>query len=234
MGFAFGIEPWLRTCYAKRPEEARKALARHSEYFNTNPFMSSLVAGMVCALEEENSKGPETQSELAREKLLMLRDGSAAALAGIGDALVWTALRPFCAALALALLLASLILFPDETAGAVAVSVVGYLAAHNLPTGMLRWNGLSCGYRWKQELPHKLKEFPWQRCIRWLRRAGLLLAVTGLSAVVSQPMLTWLYGLPAVLALALLLFAKFLPLSAAQVYAAVCVMGTIVTAAGWL
>lgn len=230
IGFAYGLQPWLQRCYQDRPEELRKALFRHLEYFNTNPYMSPLVAGMTCALEEDVSQLPAEEGAIARERLLVLKTNAAAALAGLGDALFWSALRPFCGALALALLAGLLLVSSAMTAAAAAV--IGYLAAYNLTAFILRWKGLSLGYRWKQELPLKLKEFPWQACIRALRRGGLSLAFAGLAAIFYQPPLLGLYGPLAVLALTLFLFVKFLPVSAAQIYAAVCLLGALASAAG--
>lgn len=230
VGFAYGLQPWLQHCYKDRPEEMRKALSRHLEYFNTNPYMSSLVAGMACALEEDVSRLPAEESEVARERLLVLKNNAAAALAGLGDALFWSALRPFCGALALALLMGMLLVSPPMFV--VVVAIIGYLAVYNMTALILRWKGLSWGYRWKQELPLKLKEFPWQACIRGLRRAGLAFALAGLAAFYYHPPLTWLYGLPAVLVLTLFVFVKFLPLSSAQIYTAVCLLGALASVAG--
>ncbi|MDD5655735.1 MAG: PTS system mannose/fructose/sorbose family transporter subunit IID, partial [Elusimicrobia bacterium] len=101
LGFALCVEPWLERCYGAQDEARREARLRHQEFFNTQPYMAPLVLGMVCALEEDIAAADAVARPGKVARLRTLKTAAAAALAGLGDALFWGSLRPFCAILAL-------------------------------------------------------------------------------------------------------------------------------------
>lgn len=174
VGFAYSIEPWLTACWDKIPEQRLQARARHQECFNTQPYMAGFVLGMVCALEEEAAKAPEAERAARIDKIRILKKGAACALAGIGDALFWATLRPFCAALALT---CALFLWRVSEYAAVFAAAI-YLVSYNAPSVYLRWRGIGLGYLWKEQIGLKLKAFPWQSWIQGLRWAGVFFVFT--------------------------------------------------------
>ena len=233
LGFAFSVEPWLRRCYPEGAER-RAAQARHAGFFNTQPYMASFIIGMVCALEEEAVASPEAQRTGKLERMLALKTAASGALAGIGDALFWGALRPFSAALAL---LCGLAFLGRGRHGSLYAVPLVYLAAYNIFALSVRWGGLGWGYAWGDQIAARLKGFAWQAWIRRLRWAG---AVCGLAAVAlmlaaagGQPGQRRV-GIVTLAAFFLVLSLRRIPASAYRVYAATCLLGSAAAAAGWI
>ncbi len=123
-GFLFSISPLLRRLYAG--DDLAKAYKRHLGYFNTHPYMASVVLGAVAAAEEKG----EADKAIEMKKLL------AAPLASIGDDLFWMALRPLTAIIGLQLLILGY-----------AWGFILFLAAYNLPHMFIRTVGFYHAYR---------------------------------------------------------------------------------------
>jgi fructoselysine/glucoselysine PTS system EIID component len=103
-------------------------LARHAEYFNTNPHMAPLVVGGVLRIEEEvESTGPASVSRF--------KQAAASALAAAGDVFFSGALKPL--ALTLACLSAIYNFFPG---------LVGILILYNAAVFYCRYRGITLGY----------------------------------------------------------------------------------------
>src|SRR5690606_33407159 len=84
-GFAFTLLPVLRHLYPADTEAFRAALARHTEVFNSHPYLATVAVGAVSRLEaEEADPGPIGRFKSA------LR-GS---LGSLGDQPVWSAWKP--------------------------------------------------------------------------------------------------------------------------------------------
>lgn len=234
LGFAFSIEPWLKACFAGRDDEYRRALTRHGEYFNTHPYMSGLVLGLVCALEAEIAAAPEPATrEALIARLKSLKTGAACALAGVGDALFWATLRPACAAGALAVGATAWMFSPK--AGALAAAAA-YLAAYNAPSLYLRYHGIRWGYDWREGIAVKLREIPWQAWIARLRRAGQAMAAAGfILCGLALAEAGWFAASPwfsGAAVFAASLAARNLPVSNRRIYAALCGLGMIAAWAG--
>jgi mannose/fructose/N-acetylgalactosamine-specific phosphotransferase system component IID len=229
LGLAFCLEPWLERCWAGQDGAVREARLRHQEYFNTQPYMASLVVGMVCALEEEAAAAPagERRDRLVG-RLRTLKTAAASALAGVGDALFWGALRPLCAGLAAA---GALALWNRPVWAAVWAAGV-YLAVHNALALALRWRLLRLGYEWRDQLASRLKAVPAQKFIRALRLAGLLLVLAAAAALLrAASPAQGVIGLLAVVA-ALLLRAAHV--SSYRLYAAAVLAGAAASLLGRL
>lgn len=224
LGFAHCLQPWLERLYRGRPEELQAAMARHQDFFNTQPYVASLVIGTVCSLEEEVAGLPEDQRSGKVARIKAMKAGAAAALAGLGDSFFWGTLRPFCAALALCAALAS----PFSAGRCAAV----YLAGYNIFSLGLRWNGLRLGYEWKDKLAIKLKELPIQDALRSLRLTGgvLALAVCALGArqVPAERRVA------AMAAVAVFLALRMRGTGPYQLYGGACAAGMTFSSFGWL
>jgi mannose/fructose/N-acetylgalactosamine-specific phosphotransferase system component IID len=81
LGFFYSLLPWLRKV---KDDGFRDACHRHLGYFNTNPYMSPYILGVVSRLEEEN-RGED--SVKARNSLM-------GPLGAIGDGYYWATLLP--------------------------------------------------------------------------------------------------------------------------------------------
>ena len=233
VGLAYCLEPWLRRCYGGDAEGRLRALARHQEFFNTQPYMASFVIGALCGIEEESCRAAQGEDEGLILKIRALKSSVACALAAIGDALFWGALRSFCAALSGAL---AVCLWRLGSPRALFLLIpAAYLAAYDAPSLLLRWRAIKLGYERRERLVLALKDFPWQSWIRRLRWAGTALALTAVALMLTSPILApsrrWEAG--AAFAAAAATFKAVPGISAWKLYAAVCVMGCLAAAAGW-
>lgn len=231
LGFAYALEPWLARVYP-RPEELRAALARHSEYFNTQPYVASLIAGLVCALEQDAAALPADKRAAAYERLKLVKKAMGAALAGLGDSFFWGALRPAAAAAALAVGLYAL------RAGrwhAGAWTAFTYLLVYNAPALWLRWSGLRLGYEWREQLPAKLGAYTVRAWVRRVRLLGAAFALLLVALTIGQtpPSMRVVGGLAFGVFTALYVM---IPdrVTALRLYGAGCVAGVVAAAAGWL
>jgi PTS system mannose-specific IID component len=99
-GFAFALRPVLARVFGK--EEEARALVRHVGYFNTNPAFASYALGAVGRLEADRARGADIPAEAVDRVKATLGP----ALAALGDALMWSTLRPVAAALGVTWVLA--------------------------------------------------------------------------------------------------------------------------------
>jgi len=234
LGFCYAMQPWLQKCYGERQAELRSAQLRQLEFFNTQPYMAPLALGMVSALEEEASGLPAAERDERIARMGRLKGSVAASLAGIGDALFWGALRPFCAALSLALtLLAWRLDFLLALLGLPGL----YLAAYSLPAFFVRCRGLGWGYSWGDQIAARLAAFPWQVWIRRLRLAGFLLALAVCGLMLASPLVDsrqrWV-GAIMLLGYFLVLFLLAARASPYRLYLATCLLGSLAAAGGWI
>jgi mannose/fructose/N-acetylgalactosamine-specific phosphotransferase system component IID len=130
IGFAFCMEPAGKQIW-KGPEDRKKFLLRHLDYYNGNPFMVTLVLGAVAKMEERLRDGDGvSEDDISRFKLAVGQ-----AVGSVGDRFFWRTLRPFGLAAGLA--------------GALFFGVWGvpiFLAVFNIPLLWLKWSWLKTGY----------------------------------------------------------------------------------------
>ncbi len=141
LGFAFCMEPVGRELWTDI-EDHNKFLKRHTEYFNGNPFMITLVLGAVAKMEERlYYQDGVTEDDIHRFKRII-----GPATGSTGDRLFWSNLRPF--GLVLGLLIA---VFYGLWGGIV------FLAVFNIPTLILKWHWLNAGYKLEQNVVSEIK-----------------------------------------------------------------------------
>jgi mannose/fructose/N-acetylgalactosamine-specific phosphotransferase system component IID len=182
LGFAWALQPFLERLYPNL-ESLRKALERHSEYFNTQPYVASLIVGLTCRLEEQAAALPCDQREAAYARLHAVKNAMSCSLAGMGDAFFWSALRPAAAACGLLAGMAALKLGSARAGLAMAGA---YLLAYNVPALWLRWRGLALGYELGERLPTRLRAMDVQALVRGVRLGGTALTVALFAAAAAQ------------------------------------------------
>jgi len=92
-GIAFALEPALKRLPGGKGGEAyRKAMARHSGYFNAHPYLAAVAVGALARAELDGV--PEAQIE-------RLRVAAPGPLGSVGDRLVWAGWVPLCSSIAL-------------------------------------------------------------------------------------------------------------------------------------
>lgn len=158
MGFLYALQPGLDRIHPPGPAR-QAAYARHLEYFNTNPYFSSLVMGVVLALEERHSRG-EIEADIIHDA----KEGLMTACAAVGDGFFWDSWRPFVAAAALTLAFGNFLLTP-----------ILFLLVYNTPHLYFRFRGVFWGYRLGTDVIKLLKTFQIQRARLALRYATIAL-----------------------------------------------------------
>ncbi len=157
MGFLFTLRPGLDRIHTG--EDARKAAyRRHLEYFNTNPYFSALVAGVVLSLEERLAR-----AEIDEDVIRDTKEGLMTAFAALGDGLFWDAWRPFVAAVALVFAFTNVLFAP-----------LIFVALYNLPHFACRFYGVFLGYRQGTDVIHMVGRIDLPRVREKLRHATLL------------------------------------------------------------
>jgi len=133
LGFAYALEPVIRKLYPNNDAyEARLSL--HLEYFNTQPYLASFILGACARLEQDRASGLNPSADTSGLKSALM-----ASLGALGDSFFWGALKPLCAAIAVAALL-----------GGVWWAPFLYLVLYNiwhvgLRAGVLYWGFQSSG-----------------------------------------------------------------------------------------
>ena len=95
MGFCYTLMPAIRKFYRDDKSAQAAALKRHLEFYNTHPWVSSVVFGVTAAMEEQKAKG----EEISEETITSVKVGLMGPLAGVGDPIFWGTARPVLAAL---------------------------------------------------------------------------------------------------------------------------------------
>ena len=106
-GWAYSLIPALKKLYPSG-EEAKEALKRHLEYFNTHPYVAAPIIGVTLALEEERANGADIDDAAIQG----VKVGMMGPLAGIGDPVFWFTVRPIVGAIAASLATGGSIIAP--------------------------------------------------------------------------------------------------------------------------
>jgi fructoselysine and glucoselysine-specific PTS system IID component len=129
-GFAFSMIPILKKIY-KTKDSISLALKRHLQFFNTSPFGSTLILGITAAMEEQNSRSNDFDSE----SINTVKLGLMGPLAGIFDSLFWGTLKVIAAGVGTSLALNGNIAGP-----------ILFILIFNVPHLVLRYHLTFIGY----------------------------------------------------------------------------------------
>ncbi|MFC2472518.1 MAG: PTS system mannose/fructose/sorbose family transporter subunit IID [Actinomyces sp.] len=131
MGFCYTLMPAIRKFYRDDKSAQAAALKRHLEFYNTHPWVSSVVFGVTAAMEEQKAKG----EEISEETITSVKVGLMGPLAGVGDPIFWGTVRPVLGALGASLAVNGSWLGP-----------LIYFFGINIIRILTRWYGLRWGY----------------------------------------------------------------------------------------
>ena len=131
MGFCYTLMPAIRKVYRGDKAAEAAALKRHLEFYNTQPWISSVVFGVTAAMEEQKAKG----EDISEETITSVKVGLMGPLAGVGDPIFWGTARPVLAALGASLALNGSIVGP-----------LLFFIGINVLRVLTRWYGLKFGY----------------------------------------------------------------------------------------
>lgn len=83
-GFAWSYIPFAEKYYADDPEGKARLLSRHSQFYNTEPQIGTLINGICASLEENIAFGGDVPEELPTTVKTTLMGP----LAGLGDSII--------------------------------------------------------------------------------------------------------------------------------------------------
>ena len=131
IGFCLTLVPAIRKFYPSDKTQQAAALKRHLEFYNTHPWISSVVFGVTAAMEEQRSKG----EDIGDETITNVKVGLMGPLAGVGDPIFWGTARPVLGALGASLAVTGNWMGP-----------LIYFLGINIIRILTRWYGLKWGY----------------------------------------------------------------------------------------
>ena len=131
IGFCLTLMPAIKKFYPDDKTQQAAALKRHLEFYNTHPWISSVVFGVTAAMEEHRSKG----EDIGDETITNVKVGLMGPLAGVGDPIFWGTARPVLGALGASLAVAGNWMGP-----------LIYFFGINIIRILVRWYGLRWGY----------------------------------------------------------------------------------------
>lgn len=129
LGFCFGMIPIIKKLY--EGDERKAALKRHLEFYNTHPYVTAPIVGVVAAMEEQKANGKDISDGVING----IKVGMMGPLAGVGDPIFWGTLRPICAALGASLAMSGSLFGP-----------ILFFVLFNLIRLLVRWFGIKYGY----------------------------------------------------------------------------------------
>ncbi|WP_248927949.1 PTS system mannose/fructose/sorbose family transporter subunit IID [Paenibacillus hamazuiensis] len=131
LGYVFVMLPVLRKLYGNK-EELSSAVKRHLEFFNTAPWLSTFIFGVTIAMEEENAKRKDDDTD----SIHAVKTGLMGPVAGIGDSLFWGTLRVISAGAG------AYFVIQGQPLG-----ILVYVLLYNIPHYLARYYGLFIGYK---------------------------------------------------------------------------------------
>lgn len=169
MGFEWAMIPIINKLYSNQ-EDRIAGYKRHITYFNSHPWTCGPIFGIVASMEEKMANGNEDVTE---ENIMAVKGALMGPLAGIGDSLLWSTLRPIVAGICASLALSGNSIAP--LLFAVVLNVIHF--------GM-QYFGVNFGYKFADQFMDKMESM---QIKVWMEAATILglLVVGGLSA-------TWL------------------------------------------
>lgn len=168
MGFEWAMIPIINKLYSSK-EDRIAGYKRHIGYFNSHPWTCGPIFGIVASMEEKMANG----EGITEENIQAVKGALMGPLAGIGDSLLWSTLRPIAAGIC-----ASLALSGNGIAPLIFVVLL-----NTIHFGMQYW-GVKLGFNFADQFMDKMESM---QIKVWMEAATILglFVVGGLSA-------TWL------------------------------------------
>lgn len=142
-GFTTAMMPVIKKLFPQK-EEQKKALLRHFENFNTQPYVANIIVGMIAAKEKEYASSGDNK---ILDDIHRLKEQTARSFASLGDTFFWGTWRPFMSLVGIVIVASGIIL---ERQALIGIGIAVFLIVYNLLPLMVRWYGLRLGYE-KQE-----------------------------------------------------------------------------------
>lgn len=142
-GFLWSIMPIIDLFYKDDPEGRKKAMVRHTAWFNATLHLNDFIVGLVASMEKQNSQNENfDDSSITAVKASLMGP-----LSGIGDSFFWGILRVVAAGIGISL----------ASAGS-AMGAIVFLLLYNIPAMIIQYYSLYGGYSVGTTLIERLYE----------------------------------------------------------------------------
>lgn len=168
IGMGYASLPLLEELERSDPAGYRKAVARQSDFFNSQPYLAGLALGAATRAEYQGVPG---------HKIARLRTALCGPLGALGDQLFWTGVLPFLMSVAL---IAVALGWPW-------VGLVAFLAVFNGVRVGVEWWGLNRGWQSGLGVGRVVQESWLAKAVGWVGR------LAGFAVGCAVPIVTgWL------------------------------------------
>jgi len=144
VGFAFCILPLLKMFYPD-PAKRYEALQRHLGFFNTHPYMVSIILGLTMSMEKDHASGQGAKVE----EILSIKRNMAGPLAAIGDNFFWGTWRPFVGLLAVGL---AVVFFGNRSLNGSWLVPIFFVSFYNLLSMGFRFWSLKISFNYREQI----------------------------------------------------------------------------------
>lgn len=156
LGYCYSMIPAIKRFYTG--EDRKKALKRHLEFFNTQPFMTGPILGVTALLEEQKANGIQISDDTIRDVKINLMKS----LSDVGDKIFWGTLRPVIAAIGATLAVTGNILGP-----------IIFFITLNIIRIWIKWWGIGYGYKKGIQIIDEISSIKLQNLIKSFSILGL-------------------------------------------------------------
>ncbi|MEF3280286.1 MAG: PTS system mannose/fructose/sorbose family transporter subunit IID [Elusimicrobiota bacterium] len=167
IGFLFSIAPLIKKTL--REAEVKGLFERHSEIFNTQPYMSCFVMGNILKMELERKDKDEIKN---------IKQSLACAYASVGDRIFWSRLRVILAETTFIIFVPVYFWFSQTSLiEGIAVSVLTPTIFYISYTLYIRYIGIVYGIECGGSKNCGLDKFNWNKIIRIFSRVAFFMTV---------------------------------------------------------
>ncbi|MFB3896991.1 MAG: PTS system mannose/fructose/sorbose family transporter subunit IID [bacterium] len=172
IGFTFCLLPVLRRLYPEKNQRRIRALTRHLQFFNTQPYFASYILGLIAAKEErlaaDLAANNESELDRAEQEMQTIKTTLMGPLGALGDTFFWTTIRPFLAVIAVMIVLLSA---PEWN-----LAVVGplfFIICYNVAHIYIRFYGVFQGYKSGGEMSKLIRQFDLAGTVARIQTVGI-------------------------------------------------------------
>jgi mannose/fructose/N-acetylgalactosamine-specific phosphotransferase system component IID len=172
IGFTFCLLPVFRRLYPENNQWRIRALTRHLQFFNTQPYFASYILGLIIAKEERLAANIATINEAelnrAEQEIQSIKSALMGPLGALGDSFFWTTIRPF-----LALIAVMIVLFSIPQWYLAVLGPLFFIIWYNVAHIYIRFYGVFRGYKSGGEMTKLIRQFDLAGTVEKIQTVGI-------------------------------------------------------------
>ena len=169
VGFAYIMMPLIRHLY-KTKSERSNAVLRQLGFFNTHPYMVSIIMGVIASKETQLAKHGET--EISPDSITALKKNMSGPLAAVGDTFFWATWRSF---IALVTICFAFFLYKNGYFRVAWLIPISFIVFYNIFHIFFRWWTFSMSYTYPEKAVSMISEIDIQEAIKIIKTLGIFI-----------------------------------------------------------